>query len=106
MVSNSMGVTAGGADAFLHFFGERAEMKIAGRNLRPSVGDSDQRLRQVCVLEASGLEHGASRGARKFPFLFHRCACNFGLFVFFAGTRTRHHKLGNRAGYRKPGILN
>ncbi len=59
MVSNSMGVPAGGADAFLHFFRERAQMEIAGRHFRPGIGDGHQRAREIGVGEAGGLQHGA-----------------------------------------------
>ena len=63
------GGTAGGANAFLHFFRERAQMEIAGRDFRPGIGDGDQRAREIGVGEAGGLEHGA--GGRSGDSLFY-----------------------------------
>jgi hypothetical protein len=38
-------------------------VEVAGANLGPGVGDSDQGFAQVIVAKANGLEHGASRRA-------------------------------------------
>jgi len=64
------GSAARGAHTFLHFLGERAQMKVTRSNLRPSIRDRDQGLRQVRVLQAGGLEHGAGRRAGDSFFYF------------------------------------
>ena len=54
---------AGGADAFLDLGRQAAQMVIARADFDPGVGDADDRVAQVFVGEADGLEHGACPGA-------------------------------------------
>ena len=56
-VLNSIGVAAGGAHAFLHRDGQAAQMQVAGADFDPGIGNPDERLPQVVVGEANGLEH-------------------------------------------------
>ena len=71
------GRAAGGADAFLHFFRERAEVEIAGRHFRPRVRDGHERARQVGVGEAGGLQHRA--GGRPRNSFFDCVTLHFGM---------------------------
>ena len=50
---------AGRADAFLHLDRQLAQVVVAGHGLDPGIGDADDRLRQILVGEADGLQHGA-----------------------------------------------
>ena len=58
---------ARGADALLHVHGELALVEVARHRLDPRRRDADQRLREVLVGEADGLEHRARAGARSTP---------------------------------------
>src|SRR5690606_13624588 len=51
------------AHALLHAFGERAQVHVAGRDLRPRVGDADERAAEILVREADGAEHRTRRRA-------------------------------------------
>ena len=59
------GSAAGGADAGFDAFGELAQMKIAGSDFGPGVGDGDERAGEIVVGEARGFEHGPGGGARE-----------------------------------------
>ena len=64
-VLNSIGVPPARADAFLDVGGQRSQVVVARTDFDPGVGDADERLAQVRVGEAHGLEHGArGRAAR------------------------------------------
>ena len=56
---------AGGADAGLHVLGEVAQVVVARADLDPRVGDADERLLQIGVGEADGLQHRARRRAAR-----------------------------------------
>ena len=58
------GRAAGFADAFLHVFGQIAEVVGAGADLDPGIGDPDDRTGKVRVGEPRSLEHGPGRGPR------------------------------------------
>src|SRR6266705_150391 len=47
------------AYAFFHFGSQAAQVVIAGHGLGPSIGDANDRARQVIIGEADGLEHSA-----------------------------------------------
>ena len=53
----------GAANAFFQLGGKTAQVKIAGTDLRPRVGDADQRLGEVFVSHANRLEHRPRPGA-------------------------------------------
>ena len=53
---------AGRADAFLHLYGQIAQIVIAGHGLDPCVGDPDNGLGEVLIGKADALQHGARRG--------------------------------------------
>ena len=54
---------AGGADAVLHVHGELALVQVARHRLDPGRRDADERLREILVGEADGLQHRAGAGA-------------------------------------------
>ncbi len=51
--------STGRAYAFFHFGSQEAQVVIAGHGLGPSIGDANDRARQVIIGEADGLEHSA-----------------------------------------------
>ena len=57
------GCAAGGADAFLHFDDQVAQVVVAGHRLDPRIGDADDGFGQVLIGESDGLEHGTGRRA-------------------------------------------
>ncbi len=63
MVLNSIGRAAGGADAFLHVNREIAQFVIAVHRFGPRIGDADDRLLQIGVVESDGLQIAAGGGA-------------------------------------------
>ena len=64
-VLNSIGVPPASRTPSFTLRGEAAQVEVARADLGPGVGDADQRLVQVGVGEADGLEHGArGRAAR------------------------------------------
>ena len=54
---------AGGADAVLDVLGQPALVEVARHRLDPGRRDADDRLGEVLVREADGLEHGPRAGA-------------------------------------------
>jgi len=54
---------AGGANAFFHFRGKPAQVKVARHGFDPGVGHANQRLAQVGVSETNGFEHGSRRSS-------------------------------------------
>ena len=60
-VLNSIGVPPARADAVLHVHGQIAQVKIARADFDPGVRDADERLLQIGVGEADGLQHRARR---------------------------------------------
>ena len=57
------GGAAGGADAFLDFDRELAQVVVARHGLDPGIGHADDGFGQIFVGEADGLEHGSRGGA-------------------------------------------
>src|ERR1700756_3326526 len=55
--------SARGADASFHVLGQFTQVVIAGADLNPGVGHSNQRLGEVFIAEPAGAQHGASTGA-------------------------------------------
>src|SRR6185436_7470539 len=53
------GRAAGGPDPLLHLLGQGAMVPVAGRDLDPAMGHTHERLGQIGVGEADGLEIGA-----------------------------------------------
>ena len=63
MVLSSMGVPPGRTHACLHLFRQRPQVEIAGHGLNPGVRDANDRLGQILVRKADGLQHSARAGA-------------------------------------------
>ena len=64
-VLNSIGVPPARADAVFDVHGQIAQVKVAGTDFDPGVGDADERLLEVRVGEADGLQHRARRRAAR-----------------------------------------
>src|SRR6185369_5257694 len=56
------GRSTGCTNAFLKFVGEAAQVKIAGANFRPCVGNTNQRLGEISIRQTDGFEHGTGSG--------------------------------------------
>ena len=63
MVQNSRGVPLAGGDALLHRLGLAHERDVAGRGLVPAGRDADERLGDLLLGQAHGVEVGAMRRA-------------------------------------------
>ena len=63
MVLNSMGVPPAARMPAFTCVGQLAQVEVARHGFDPRVGDADDRLLQVLIGEADGLEHGARRSA-------------------------------------------
>ena len=61
IVTNSIGIAAGSADAFFAALGEPVERHVARRDLVPRRRDPDLRLVPVLVGHADGAQHRAGR---------------------------------------------
>src|SRR5918993_1728240 len=49
--------SAGGANSFLHFSRQPAQVEIARPDLNPGVSHADNRARKVLIRKANGFEH-------------------------------------------------
>ena len=59
----SIGIAAGGLDAFLDGMRQRAQAEVAGHGLDPGIGDQDHRLLEVLIGQPDALEHRPGAGA-------------------------------------------
>ncbi len=57
IVLNSMGVPPAARTPVLDLDREVPQVEVAGHGLDPGVGDPDDRLGQISIVEADGLEH-------------------------------------------------
>ena len=55
------GGAACGSDPGLHPLRQSAEVEVAGHDLDPGIGDTDDRTRQVLIGKSDGFHHGAGR---------------------------------------------
>ena len=82
IVLNSIGVPPAARTPSFTVVGERAQVQVARHRLGPRVGDADERLLEVGVGEAGGLEHRAcGRSARALLQLI----ASHGFFGFLVG---------------------